>query len=253
MDELPVNLRTWGDLWTGSAGWYLEGQQQSAEATRKWASVCAPPLLPLGHGRLWSSFVLADVIPGPLHLFLSFNEVSNFAEKTVWPDIKNVFEKVAGVQVHVYQGKVGNYQGPEIHKIFRNLDKLEPHMSIKPELKVFYHLFVAFKEVAHSVFGEELKGPWRERLHTLKYWVHHLNSVAGMPITPKLHILTVHVEQWVDIYGRSLGREGEQAGEAVHHIWKRLLESLGEPKKKESPAWVSFILKALLMFNANNT
>ena len=230
----PQNL---GDIWTGAAGWFLEGEQESAVATRKWASVCAPPLLPLGQGRLWDSFVLADVIPGPLHLFLSFNKIVNFAEKTEWPEIKTILEKVAGVQVHVYQGKVGNYQGPEIHKIFRNLSKLEPHMSFNPSLQIFFHTFVAFKEVAHAVFGEELKGPWREKLHELRFWINQLHTVAGMPVTPKLHILTKHVEQWVDMFGRSLGREGEQSGEAVHHIWKRLLESLGEPKKKEGPAW----------------
>ena len=56
----------------------------------------------------------------------------------------------------------------------------------------------------------------------------------------------------MDRFGRSLGKEGEQQGEAVHHIWKRLLESQGQPKVKESPAYVQFILKCLLMFNANN-
>ena len=54
------------------------------------------------------------------------------------------------------------------------------------------------------------------------------------------------------MFGRSLGREGEQPGEAVHHIWKRLLESQGQPKVKESQAFVNFIMRALLMFNANN-
>ena len=73
-----------------------------------------------------------------------------------------------------------------------------------------------------------------------------------MSITPKLHVLIVHVEQWVDIFGRPLGMEGEQAGEAVHHIWKRLLGNLGLPKVKESTAFVEVVFKALLMFNANN-
>ena len=73
-----------------------------------------------------------------------------------------------------------------------------------------------------------------------------------MNITPKLHIPIVHVEQWVDVFGWSLGREGEQPGEAVHHIWKRLLESQGQPKVKESQAFVNFIMRALLMFNVRN-
>ena len=33
------------------------------------------------------------------------------------------------VQVHVYQGKVGNYEGPGIRDILRKLDKLEPIMA----------------------------------------------------------------------------------------------------------------------------
>ena len=73
-----------------------------------------------------------------------------------------------------------------------------------------------------------------------------------MSVTPKLNILITHVEQWVDRFGRSLGKEGEQQGEAVHHIWKRLLESLGQPKDQESRAFIKFIMKALLIFNANS-
>ena len=73
-----------------------------------------------------------------------------------------------------------------------------------------------------------------------------------MSVTPKLHILITHVEQWIDLFGRPLGKEGEQPGEAVHHIWRRLLETLGEPKVKESPAFVKLVYKALLIFNTNN-
>ena len=56
----------------------------------------------------------------------------------------------------------------------------------------------------------------------------------------------------MDVFGQSLGREGKQPGEAVHHIWKRLLESEEQPKVKESLTFVNFIMRALLMFNANN-
>ena len=56
----------------------------------------------------------------------------------------------------------------------------------------------------------------------------------------------------MDFFGWPLGMEGEQSGEAVHHIWKRLLGNLGLPKVKESSAFVDLVLKALLMFNANN-
>ena len=157
-----------------------------------------------------------------------------------------------GVKFHVYMGKVGNYEGPCLNKILNNLEKLRPFM-MGENLMPFYEAFVAFKAVAKAVFtSNQLAFSWRESLHTLKSCILSLHQGFGMSVTPKLHVLIVHVEQWVDIFGRPLGMEGEQAGEAVHHIWKRLLENLGLPKVKESSAFVDVVLKALLMFNANN-
>ena len=45
----------------------------------------------------------------------------------------------------------------------------------------------------------------------------------GMPITHKFHVLTVHVEQWIDRNRRALGKESESPGEALHP----LLEEVG--------------------------
>ena len=103
------------------------------------------------------------------------------------------------------------------------------------------------------MFGtKQLTDDCKEKLHHLRDCILYLHSSFNLSITPKLHILITHVKQWVDRFGRSLGREEEQLGEAVHHIWKHLLESLGQPKVKESPAFVQFVMKALLIFNANN-
>ena len=46
-----------------------------------------------------------------------------------------------------------------------------------------------------------------------------------------------HVGQWVEKHGRALGKEGEQAGESLHHFWKRSLESQGEVTVKDSQAF----------------
>ena len=80
-----------------------------------------------------------------------------------------------------------------------NGSNMQPHLTT----------FQAFREVAETIFStNKWPSEWRKKLHTS----------FGMNITPKLHILFVHVEQWVDVFGWSLGREGEQPGEAVHHI-----------------------------------
>ena len=44
----------------------------------------------------------------------------------------------------------------------------------------------------------------------------------------------------------------ERRGEAVHHVWLRLLETLNEPKEKSGEDFVKFVMKALLIFNSNN-
>ena len=251
VEEKEISLRTLGGQYADYAGWVMDGEKISAAGTKKWRSVCGTPLLQMTEGRQYEDLVLSLIVPGPLHLFLSFNEIINFMEKTVWPEIKVTLENVAGVQVHLYMGKIGNYQGPEIHKIFRNLEKLQAHME-SDNLVMYYNTFCAFKDVAHSLFGLVLQSDWREKLHLLKLWIERLKSTYGMPITPKLHILTTHIEQWVDLFGRSLGKEGEQPGESLHHLWRKLLENLGEPKKKNSKSFKSAILKSLLMFNANN-
>ena len=73
-----------------------------------------------------------------------------------------------------------------------------------------------------------------------------------MPVTPKLHIITIHIEQWVDRFWRSPGRESEQPGESLHHLWKRVLEGQGEVRDKESNSFVQQTLKCLLKFNSDN-
>ena len=253
LDKEQVNLLTLGSLYENYTGWVIEGEKQSAVGTSKWKCVSAPPLIPFSQGRKYDDLILTIVVPGPLHLFLSFNEIVNYLEQTQWPQVKDVLKNVIGAQFHMYMGKVGNYEGPNIHKIFQNLTLLEPYMLGGSWLQLYYRTFVAFKDVAHTVFSEQDLDPnWREKLHHLSSCIIQLNTQFGMSITPKLHIFITHIEQCVDIFQQTLGREGEQQGEAVHHIWRRLLESQGEPKVKEGPAFTKFILQSLFMFNAHS-
>ena len=148
-------------------------------------------------------------------------------------------------------GKVGNYEGPNIKKIFRKLDELKPYML--EDRKLDYHnALVEFSLVSQAVFGTELQPEWRQRLHSLRAALQTLTVTSNMPLTPKLHVLVKHVEQWVDRKGRALGKEGESSGEALHHVWLRMLENQGEAKEKESPSDVAIILSVLLRFNADN-
>ena len=74
----------------------------------------------------------------------------------------------------------------------------------------YFVTFQAFKDVAQTLFSQgDLQPCWREKLHHLRTCLLLLNSRFGMPITPKLHVLIVRIEQWVDVFCRPLGQEEE--------------------------------------------
>ena len=86
----------------------------------------------------------------------------------MWPEVKEVLRDVVGVQYHVYMGKVGNYEGPSINKIFCNIEKLEPFMLGGSTMRPFYATLLAFKGMASAVLGaKELPVDWREKIQHL--------------------------------------------------------------------------------------
>ena len=121
-----------------------------------------------------------------------------------------------------------------------------------PIKTAYLNTLKSFKKVNEGVFGLKLSPDWKNLLHELKSSLAHLNVVDGLPLTPKLHIVTVHIEEWIVMNGRSLGKESEQPGESLHHLWRRLLEGQGKVKDKESEAFQLHIISCLLKFNADN-
>ena len=78
----------------------MSGEKLSAAMTKMWDGVCGFPLLPFHHGA--EPRVLDILVPGPLHLFLSLNEVINFLERTQWPEMKQVIQ-----DQHFFHGQGG--------------------------------------------------------------------------------------------------------------------------------------------------
>ena len=79
-----------------------------------------------------------------------------------------------------------------------------------------------------------------------------LNSNLSVPITPKLHIMSVHVEEWVDTHRRAMGEDSEQALEASHGRFEKLWASY-QVRDEDSDAFLQNGLAAGLQFNADNT
>ena len=249
-EDGDIQNRTLGSLHQNYAGWHMEGEVEKTAQTRKWKSVTNPVLVE-GVGDTWETSVLEKSVPGSLHLLLAANDLLLHLEATCWPDLKTCLFQLYGIKPHNYQGKDRNFQGPQIRKLFRGVDKLMPLMTEDPR-KLYLDALVQMAKVNSGVFGLELHLEWRERLHSLKDSLFLLHSRTGLPITPKFHILVVHVEEWVDNFGRALGMESEQPGESLHHLWRVVLEQVGEPKDKDSKIWRDIILRCLLKVNSDN-
>ena len=157
--EADINLRSFGSLLGNYAGWFMDGERAAAVYTKKFKSVTGPVLI-MGLGDTDKTLILDKLVPGPLHLYLSANDLINSCEKRCWPDMKSVLQDKVGVQVHVYQGKVGNYEGPSLRKIFKKLE-----IMLEGTRKLYYDALAAFKTVSKSVFSEQLHPLWRVHLH----------------------------------------------------------------------------------------
>ena len=235
------------------AGWVDQGSIERAEFTRRFESVAAGPILAEGVGDTWDTLVLDKVPPCPLHIGLLYtNDPINHLERGCFPEIKAVLKDLFGIQPHSYQGFERNYQGPEIRKILAGLHKLYPLMRADPTKSLYLDVFIQIRNFNTAICGLRLDPNWKQCLNQLREALLALNAATSFPITPKAHILMEHVGQWVERHGMALGKVGEEAGESLHHFWKRMLQGQGEVKDKESPAFDAHILRVLVKFNSDN-
>ena len=125
-------------------------------------------------------------------------------------------------------------------------------MRDDPARSQYLDVLLALRKVNNGVFGLQLNPDWQHHLASLKSAFSILTSSQGMPLTPKFHVITVHIKQWVEMSLRSLGMESEQSGESLHHVWRILLESRGEVKDKGSEAHMEQVLRCLIKLNSDH-
>ena len=116
---------------------------------------------------------------------------------------------------------------------------------------LLYSVLELFKRVKVAVFGLELAVNHKEVLADFKTHLHMAYTHSSLPITPKLHIISVHVVQWVQRTGTGLAKMNKAAVEASHHVWMEVWKHYKvngetfEVFKKQG-------LRALIRVNADN-
>ena len=89
-------------------------------------------------------------------------------------------------------------------------------MTASDDLGLFYDFFLAFNKLKDGIFGNILAENWKELCLVFKTSLLLLNSTVQVPVTPKLHVMAVHVQEWVETHGRAMGEDSEQSVEASH-------------------------------------
>ena len=129
------------------------------------------------------------------------------------------------------------------------MDKLEA--VIPDHLYPFITFFNDIARVMDSAFGYTLDPNYKDVISKLRESFKVIRWRFAVSETVKMHILMVHVEQFIEMTGRPLGEFSEQSLEDSHSLfqeyWKRFLI-----KDIDSEKYLANYKKCILTLNASN-
>ena len=216
------------------------------------------PVLVRSFGDNDDTTILEKAPPPSVHLLLAVNDVLRphcikfFGTEE---QMLQVLKDELGVIPHSYQGKEGACEGPQCDIILNKLNLLAPYLMEEEEHQdgwLFLNVLESFKRVKDAVFGLELAANYEEVMADFKTHLHLAHIGSYLPITPKLHIISTHVVQWVRRTGTGLAKMNEAAVEASHHVWWEVWKHY-KVKSETSEVFKKQALKALVRVNADNT
>ena len=252
VDPRDDMLRTFARNEIMYGDWNDAGAVHTTHFTSQFESVTGPVLV-WGKDDTPSTRILDKVTPPTVHNLLALNSVLRPHLSNLWEgDMMKVLKDELNIVPHSYQGKEGAFAGPECNKFLNNLEMFEERLTASEDLTLFYNFFCAFKNLKDGTFGSILAENWRDLCVEFRSSLFMLNSCLSVPITPKLHVMATHIEEWLESHGRSMGDDSEQALESSHGRFSKVWESY-QVRDENSEAFLKNGLAAGLHFNADNS
>ena len=238
-----------------------------------------PLILPKVEGD--NDVTVIDYVP-PMELHLTLG-ICNDLYKNLE---KELAAKKTGISLTAWSHKLGcvedaqfggQFNGNQCVKLLKNLHVLETILEQNDALdagKPFLEAFEAFNLVRESCFGQYLDDKYKGYIRNFGWKYFYLSENKLASITPKVHAVCVHVEQFLERQKRAesldcalgsvpaaqrgLGYWSEQASESVHSNFNQLWEGgkykrkliLDDPEKLEEYAKQFF--KCLTTYNARH-
>lgn len=97
-----------------------------------------------------------------------------------------------------------------------------------------------------SCFGLNLKNEYQIEVNKFcDSWI-----LAGLPTTPKFHIIKFHIIEFCDYVKSGLAKYSEQTTEAIHSSFSNTWNNYKVPACHEN--YTKKLLKAVISYNSNN-
>ena len=206
------------------------------EDAAKYGNVIHVPLIEAIDGNT----PVIEIIPPPeLHLLLGpTNKMYSSLEK-VWPALEYWLQSVH-IKKTDYHG--GQFECNDCRKILKKLDSLEERCPA--QFLPFVTAFRSFNDVVNACYGYTLADDYKEVIQ--KFRLDYLK--LGISITPKIHAVFYHIEEFCEISGMGLGPFSEQTSESLHHEFLKCWENFFV-KDLDNPAYPEIFLSAVKVFN----
>lgn len=180
---------------------------------------------------------ILDICPPPaLHIFLGLMNKIYEAVAEKHPEVAEAWTSAAHVAKHTKYGFAGRH--------CRQL--LSKRAAIRDHSNTYFELLEKFNTTINGCFKKDLSANFQYEINDFcKHWIE-----AGLPATPKLHILKYHVAEFCNVKQQGLARYTEQSIEAVHHdftgTWDRYKVSNNHPRFTDN------LLRAVVAYNSSH-
>ena len=234
------NLRTIASLYELFADYYDATLKSKTKVKSKdFGNVIHCPLIDLPDNEIP---VYEKVPPPELHLMMgTVNHVLAQLEN-VWPGVQGWYQAI-NIKKSDYHG--GCLEGNDCRKVLRKVESLKERCP--DHLGVYVTVLKLFDTVVKDCFGSDLSKNYRKSIKNFSIAYRQL----GISITPKVHAVLFHVEDFCEFTGKGLGPWSEQTSESLHQefskCWKKFFV-----KSTDNPVYPERFLAAVQHFNSLN-
>lgn len=236
--DMKGKARTFGSL--RSNFWNFFNSGESSSKAKQFGNSLHLPIL-----RCADDIRVLEKFPPPeLHLMIGivsklFNELMK-----KWDGAEKWLSEIH-VDQESYHG--GSFTGNSAKKLLKNINKLEEIAEEEMEVcQSFVDAFKSFEKVVDACFGMDLTDGFQASIQEF----HNAYKKLNIPVTPKVHVVLFHVQDFCEEFGRGLGFYSEQASESVHQdfdsFWERFKVN------KNNPQFGSHLLRAVSSYNAQH-